>query len=72
MIKTIAPAITIFFTKLFICSSKGVFSSFMLSKLLPILPNLVSLPTAVTEAMANPLATVVPLKIKLSSFSTSL
>ena len=72
MVNTKAPAITIHFTKLFICNSKGVFSSFMDSRLLPILPSLVSRPIAVMVATANPLATVVPLKIKLSVFDLSL
>jgi hypothetical protein len=39
----------------------------MLSRLLPILPNLVPLPIAVMVAIAKPLATLVPLKIRLSS-----
>ena len=61
MTKTAAPVNAIFCTKSAICFSNGVFSSRMFSRLLPILPNLVELPTAVIVATASPLATVVPL-----------
>ena len=62
--KIIAPIITIFFTKLSICNSNGVFSSFILSKLFPILPNFVSFPIAFISTIADPLAADVPLKTK--------
>ncbi|MNY38649.1 hypothetical protein D3C86_1732870 [compost metagenome] len=66
---TIMPPMAIFFTKFLICNCKGVASGLISASDLPIFPNCVLLPTAVTLKIAKPDTTVLPWKSSLLSVS---